>query len=93
LPGDGVYAGIASWDALRKPAAISIGNKPTFGGRARFVEAYLMDFSGDLYDRKLGLEFHGWIRAQRKFDSPEDLRRQIDEDVRGVSTVLGHRCS
>ncbi len=81
IPAEGVYAG---WSIVRDKcylSAISIGRTPTFEGTARQVEAYLLDFEGDLYGLTIDLQFFQWLRGQRKFESADDLVRQIDEDV------------
>jgi len=81
IPGQGVYAGRAEIDRRHLAAAISIGHNPTFDGRQVILEAHLLDFAADLYDRLIRLDFLQWIREQRKFDSPQTLRRQIERDV------------
>jgi riboflavin kinase/FMN adenylyltransferase len=84
LPMDAVYAGAARWEDERRPAAISIGTRPTVGGNDRLVEAHLLDLSGDLYGRTLTLEFHRYLRAQERFDSLTTLRDQVVRDVECV---------
>src|SRR5690606_2116173 len=86
VPGEGVYAGRArqtgdTQEAEPIPAAISIGRNPTFPSAELTVEAYLLDFSGDLYDRELSLEFLQWLRPQERFASPNELIEQIRRDV------------
>ncbi len=80
-PGHGVYACLADG----RPAAVSIGVRPTFGsGRAELIEAYVMDFDGDLYGHELRLDFLCRLRGERRFDSPQALVDQMDEDVRSA---------
>ena len=69
-PARGVYAGMAVLqDGRRIPAAISVGWNPTFGeGRPLTVEAHLLDFSGDLYDQRLRLEFRRFLRHELRFE-------------------------
>ncbi len=62
-------------------AAVSIGRNPTFDGSSLAVEAHLLDWQGDLYDQTIRIEFLAWLRPQRKFDSPEQLRAQIESDI------------
>ncbi len=83
IPADGVYAAIAFVDGKSpgKPAACHIGPNATFGEVARTVEAHLLDFSGDLYGRRIELDFLARIRGTRKFDGPDDLLRQIRADI------------
>ena len=66
------------------PAAISIGRTPTFAGHELLVEAHLLDFQGDLYDRSLRVDFLDWIRGQQKFASVDALKEQIAQDVARV---------
>lgn len=89
-PGDGVYAGHACLQGQRFPAAISVGNKPTFGPAAkRYIEAFLIDASGDFYGLPFELTFVRRLREQRKFDSPEALKVQIAKDVQSVREICG----
>lgn len=86
-PGHGVYACLADGRA----AAVSIGVRPTFGsGRAELVEAYVMDFDGDLYGQHLRLDFLCRLRGERRFDSAQALVDQMDEDVRCARRAAQH---
>lgn len=77
-PGHGVYACLANG----RPAAVSIGVRPTFQtGRGELIEAYLLDFDGDLYGHTLCLEFLARLRGERRFDSAEALVSQMHVDV------------
>jgi riboflavin kinase/FMN adenylyltransferase len=77
-PGHGVYACLADG----RPAAVSIGVRPTFEtGRGELIEAYVLDFSGDLYGHVLRLEFLERLRGERRFESVETLVDQIHADV------------
>ena len=82
-PGHGVYACLArDGDAEPRAAAVSIGVRPTFDtGRGELIEAYLLDFDGDLYDRTLTLEFIERLRGERRFESAETLVEQMHADV------------
>jgi riboflavin kinase/FMN adenylyltransferase len=88
-PGHGVYACIAHADSMQaRPAAVSIGVRPTFTtGRGELIEAYLLDFDGDLYGRPLSLEFLARLRGERRFDSPEALVEQMHLDVEETRDV------
>jgi len=77
VPAHGIYAGAA--DGHR--AAISIGTNPHYGGEERRVEAFLLDFSGDLYGRKLVLRLWQRLRDEAAFASEEELIAQIARDV------------
>ena len=96
VPPDGVYAGRAAVGDRVHPAAISIGNKPTFGPSPRTIEAFLLDVSADaanrelnLYDRRLALEFVRRLRDQERFDGLDALRAQIERDVQRVREICG----
>jgi riboflavin kinase/FMN adenylyltransferase len=77
-PGHGVYAARIG----ARPAAVNVGVRPTFGtGRAVLVEAFLLDFDGDLYGEVLTVEFVARLRGERRFDSVETLVEQMRRDV------------
>jgi riboflavin kinase/FMN adenylyltransferase len=88
VPGDGVYAGRAIVDDADPAAAVSIGHRPTFGGAARVVEAFLLDYEGDLYGDRVRLSLTNRIRPQRAFTSPDDLSAQITRDVDAVRGLM-----
>jgi riboflavin kinase/FMN adenylyltransferase len=77
VPAYGIYAGAAAG----KRAAISIGTNPHYGGEERRVEAYLLDFDGDLYGERLVLELWTRLRDERAFASERELVEQIARDV------------
>jgi riboflavin kinase/FMN adenylyltransferase len=77
VPFDGVYAGAA----FGRPAAVSIGTNPHFGGRERRVEAFLLDFEGDLYGGRLVVELWERLRDQARFGSEAELVAAIATDV------------
>jgi riboflavin kinase/FMN adenylyltransferase len=82
VPLDGVYAGRCEVDGTTYPAAVSIGRLPTFGpDQPRQIEAYLVGFGGDLYERRLTVELLDWLREQRKFNSLESLKAHLGHDV------------
>lgn len=88
-PANGVYAARARVGSELVDAAVSIGIVPTFeGGSDVTVEAYLLDFEGDLYGQDLCLEFVKRLRPERRFDGPEALIAQITEDVKQVRDIL-----
>ncbi|MHB1538191.1 MAG: bifunctional riboflavin kinase/FAD synthetase [Solirubrobacteraceae bacterium] len=77
-PGHGVYACRAGGSA----AAVSIGVRPTFEtGRGELIEAYLLDFDGDLYDSELRIDFVHRLRGEKRFESADALIAQMDADV------------
>ena len=77
VPTYGIYAG---WAAGHR-AAVSIGTNPHYGGRERRVEAFLLDFEGDLYGERLIVELWCRLRDERAFASEEALVAQITRDV------------
>jgi riboflavin kinase/FMN adenylyltransferase len=77
VPGNGIYAGAAAGHR----AAVSIGTNPHYGGHERRVEAYLLDFSGDLYGQRLVVELWRRLRDEQAFETESDLIRQIEADV------------
>ena len=95
IPADGVYAGHlvtrddegASHD--RYPAAISVGTNPTFQGTRRTVEAYVLDYEGDLYGEHVGVEFAARLRPMAAFADVDALLAAMAEDVADTRTVLG----
>jgi riboflavin kinase/FMN adenylyltransferase len=90
VPADGVYAAwLVRGRGQRLPAAVSIGTNPTFSGRERRVEAYVLDFEGDLYGERLALDFVQRLREQRAYAGVESLVAQIHEDVAQTREMLG----
>jgi riboflavin kinase/FMN adenylyltransferase len=77
VPAYGIYAG---WAAAHR-AAISIGTNPHYGGSERRVEAFLLDFEGDLYGKRLIVELWRRLRDERAFSSEDELVAQISRDV------------
>lgn len=88
LPGHGIYATLAHINGEVLPAATSVGTNPTFDGRKTTVESFLLEGGDDLYDKEMRLEFVEKIRNQHKFDSAEELARQIGRDVQKVKAIL-----
>ena len=84
MPAEGVYAGTAQLDGRRWAAAISIGRTPTFEDETLQIEAHLLDFESEVYDRPVRIRFHKRLRAQQRFESAEELMRQINTDVQRV---------
>ncbi|HEY3210396.1 MAG TPA: bifunctional riboflavin kinase/FAD synthetase [Actinomycetota bacterium] len=88
LPGEGVYAGKAHVGEGSFLAAINVGTNPTFGGEPLHAEAFLLDFEGDLIGRPMALEFWERLRDEARFDSAEDLARQIKDDVERTRALV-----
>ncbi|MBF0672839.1 MAG: bifunctional riboflavin kinase/FAD synthetase [Salinibacterium sp.] len=90
IPADGVYAGWLTVDGTTYPAAISIGNNPTFEGvPERQVEAYVLDEDMDLYGRTVELTFTERLRGMVKYTTVEALIDQLRHDVADTRRVLG----
>jgi riboflavin kinase / FMN adenylyltransferase len=77
VPAFGIYAGAA----LGERAAISVGVNPHYGGEELRIEAFLLDFEGDLYGRRLVVELWRRLRDERAFESEQELVAQIARDV------------
>lgn len=89
LPADGVYAAWLLRAADRLPAAVSIGHKPTFHQSGlSVVEAFILDFEGDLYGEQVKLEFAARIRGQEKFADPDALIAAMQDDVERTRRIL-----
>ena len=85
IPGHGVYA---AW-AHGHPAAVNVGVRPTFDtGRGLLVEAYLIDFEGDLYGETLRIAFMERLRGEQRFDSVDALVEQMQKDVEQARSLL-----
>jgi riboflavin kinase / FMN adenylyltransferase len=83
VPAYGIYAG---WAAGHR-AAVSIGTNPHYGGHERRVEAFLLDFAGDLYGERLVVELWQRLREERAFESEAELVEQIGRDVGAARAV------
>ncbi|MFW6118606.1 MAG: bifunctional riboflavin kinase/FAD synthetase [Chloroflexota bacterium] len=88
LPGNGIYATIAQVDGKQFPSATNIGIRPTFGEGEKTVETHLLDYKGDLYGKDIRLEFVQKLRDEQRFSSSEDLKAQIERDVREVEAIM-----
>jgi riboflavin kinase / FMN adenylyltransferase len=90
LPADGVYAGtFVAEDGVERPAAISVGTRPTFYEDGDvLVEAYVLDFDGDLYGQRVKVRFREWVRGQERFDSTDALVEQMNADVEATRRIL-----
>lgn len=89
VPADGVYAGWLIDNGIRYPAAISVGNNPTFEGVAqKQVEAYVIDEDLDLYDHCVEVEFASRIRGMVAFTGIEPLIAQMRDDVVRARALL-----
>ena len=89
MPADGIYA---CWftDAKGKTlkAAVSVGTNPTFSGRERRVEAFVLDVDEDYYGQRVAVDFVDRLREMEKFDSVEALLEQMHRDVDRTRELL-----
>lgn len=83
VPGSGVYACRASLGGVHYPAAVNIGNRPTFDGdqAKSWVEAHILDFSADIYSQTITLEFISRLRGEMRFPGIDELLFQIHLDI------------
>jgi riboflavin kinase / FMN adenylyltransferase len=90
LPATGVYVCWSQEEGTgaRIPAVANVGRRPTFGGGALGLEVHLLDWSGDLYGRRLRVGFTARLRAEQAFPSRDALVAQIESDVRAARRIL-----
>ncbi|TMC31048.1 MAG: bifunctional riboflavin kinase/FAD synthetase [Chloroflexi bacterium] len=88
LPRDGIYAVWAEVEGKRVKAAASLGVRPTFGGGERMLEAYLLDWSGEIYGDRVRCEFVRRLRDELRFASATELAAQIARDVEQTRDAL-----
>jgi riboflavin kinase/FMN adenylyltransferase len=81
LPARGIYAMWVLVQGAWEPAATSVGYTPTFGGQHLTVEAYLLDFAGDIRRERLRAAFVARIRDERTFSNADELREEIARDA------------
>jgi riboflavin kinase/FMN adenylyltransferase len=88
IPADGVYASFAHVGSRVYDSVTSIGLRPTFDGKVRTVETYVLDFQGDLYGRDVAVDIIQRLREERKFPGAEDLKKQIALDIEKSRAIL-----
>ncbi len=94
IPANGVYAGTVQVLEGGRPAGAplaavtNVGTRPTFEPGRVLAEAHLLDWDGDLYGRRLALSFHARIRAEQRFDGPDQLAAQIRRDAEQARVLL-----
>ena len=91
LPDDGVYATITHTNHHILPSVTNIGIRPTFGGKKRLVETFILDFQGDLLGQELTIDLIDKIRNEERFDSVEQLKAQMTTDVESARKILSER--
>ena len=88
LPAEGVYATWAYINDTVSESMTYIGNQPTFGGRQRAVEVYVLDYHGDLYGHELKIDIIERLRGEQQFGTTDELREQITEDIERGRVIL-----
>lgn len=91
MPADGIYAALYTTpDGVARPAAVSLGRRPTFyvDAQASLLEAYLLDFDGDLYDQPAVVGFVQRLRGEQRFENVDDLITQMRADVAATRAAL-----
>ena len=88
VPADGIYAGWFIHQGQRRKAAVSVGTNPTFSGRERRVEAFVLDIDQDLYGQRVAVDFVSRLRDMEKFDSVEALVNRVHDDVARTREML-----
>lgn len=81
IPRRGVYAAEAQIGGETLAAVVNVGVRPTFGGGTEVVEVHLLDYSGDLYGRGMGVRFLDHLRDERRFSGVDELITQIHQDI------------
>lgn len=84
----GIYAVHVDFEGQRYQGAAYLGTRPTFDDGSPVLEVFLFDFDGDLYGRKIEVEFVELLRGDRKFDSLDALKVQMDIDCARAREVL-----
>ncbi len=88
VPQDGVYATIAELDGVKYHAVTSVGTNPTVGGKTITVETHMIGYSGDCYGQRMKVRFVKKLRDMQRFESVEQLARQISNDIADAEHIL-----
>lgn len=91
LPADGVYATWTDIDGQAYQSMTNIGQQPTFGGSQRVVEVYILDYHSNLYGHELRIDIMERLRGEKQFDTAEELKKQITEDINQGRAILSPR--
>jgi len=92
LPPDGVYTALAYIDNKTYQSMTNIGQRPTFSNGLRTVEAHVLDYHGNLYARELRIDLIERLRDEKQFNTAEELKKQITEDIKQGKAIL-NSCS
>lgn len=91
IPGNGVYVTEVEFDGTRHGGVTNVGHNPTFGGQKRSIETFVLDFNGDLYGRRIRLNFIDRLRSEVKFADAGELKARIAADVEAGKAILRQR--
>lgn len=88
LPADGVYAARTYIDEEAYQSMTNIGKRPTFGNSKRIIEVHILDYHSNLYGRELRIDIIDRIRGEKQFDTANELKKQIAEDIKQGRAIL-----
>jgi riboflavin kinase/FMN adenylyltransferase len=88
VPRTGVYAVLVTFQGQVYPGVANIGYNPTFGDVGLSVEVHCFDFSYDIYDREIKVDFVRRVRSEKKFSGPDELKAQIAQDCQLARQIL-----
>ena len=89
LPADGVYGTLSEIDGKNIEGLTNIGKRPSVDNyNYKTIETFLLDFKGDLYDKIIGLEVHAFIRGVKKFANLEEVKQQVNKDIKSIRDYL-----
>ena len=91
VPRKGVYAARVCLDGTRYPAVTNVGPRPTVSGKTLNVESWILGYDGDLYGKEITVEFLKFLRPERKFDSLEQMKEEIQENAQETLEFLNAR--
>jgi len=80
MPENGVYAVDVIFETEKFLGVLNVGNRPTFGTSERIAEVHILDFAREIYGETLTLNIRRFIRHEQSFDTPETLKKQIEQD-------------
>ena len=89
IPGDGVYAVKVNVDGSAYNGMLNIGFRPTVDGQNKKIEVHILDFNKEIYGKKICITFVKKVRDEQKFESLDDLRKQLEKDKSIISRILG----
>ena len=88
IPNTGVYAGCVSVDDTLYYAMINIGKNPTFENEIQTIEAHILNFDQDLYEKEVRFYFYKKIRDEKKFKNIDELKDQLVSDIKTTQNIM-----